>query len=213
MANKLSRFYQSTSIIISASALGMVTNLNQSSANNTVTNFTNRVAPGVKHASQCYNVWGSVMMAQAALESGWGQSQLSIQANNYFGIKGSYNGQSVTMRTAEYDENGNLYYTDAKFKKYPSPTESMNDNGNLLRNGTSWDHKYYSGAWKENADTYAKAAHALNGKYATDPNYATKLISIIQSNNFDKLVDGPVYKAKYKVGQRVQLLNTASYET
>ncbi|MCM0582166.1 glucosaminidase domain-containing protein, partial [Weissella diestrammenae] len=156
----------------------------------TISNFKNWVAPGVRSSATRYNTWGSVMMAQAALESGWGQSALSTQANNFFGIKGTYNGQYVTMRTAEYDANGNIYYVNAQFRKYPSPEQSMDDNGSLIRNGLSWNHAYYSQSWKENAKTYQDAARALVGKYATDPNYGSKLIDLISQNGFDKLVDG-----------------------
>ncbi|WP_278621022.1 glycoside hydrolase family 73 protein [Weissella koreensis] len=194
--------------ITTIGTFGTITNHQTASADN-VQDFISRVKTGVKSASTRYNTWGSVMMAQAALESGWGKSDLATQANNYFGIKGTYNGQSVTMRTAEYDANGNIYYVDAQFRKYPSPTESMNDNGSLIRNGTSWNHAFYSGSWKENAKSYQAAANALNGKYATDPGYGSKLINIIQYNKFDKVVDN-VTPAKYKVGQQIQISNTAN---
>src|SRR5699024_4752688 len=118
--------------------------------------------------------------AQAALESAWGTSTLTTTANNYFGIKGSYNGASVTMKTAEYDSNGQLYYTNANFRKYPSAKASMTDNAKLLRNGTSYNTSIYSGTWRENAATYADAANALTGTYATSPTYGSSLISIIK---------------------------------
>lgn len=152
--------------------------------------FINKVAQPVREISRQYNLYGSVMMAQATLESGWGQSALAIEANNYFGIKGTYNGQSVTMRTAEYDANGNIYYINAAFRKYPSAKESMNDNGDLIRNGLSWNHAFYSGAWRENASDYKAAAYGLQGKYATAPTYAQSLISVIESNGYSALVDG-----------------------
>lgn len=140
----------------------------------------------VKRAANKYNLYGSVMMSQAALESGWGQSELTQQANNFFGIKGAYNGQSVTMPTVEYDSNGQLKNTTASFKKYPTAYASFADNGATLRNGTSWDPDYYSGTWKENAATYEDAANALTGKYATAPNYGSSLIKIIQQYGLDK---------------------------
>lgn len=151
--------------------------------------FINKIKQPVKTVSKKYNLYGSIMMAQASLESGWGQSALSVQANNFFGIKGSYNGQSVTMLTAEDDGDGNLYYVNAQFKKYPNFEASLNDNGNLLRNGLDWSSTYYSGAWRENAKTYQDAARALTGTYATDTQYATRLIDLIQSYGMDKLVD------------------------
>ncbi|WP_054654120.1 glycoside hydrolase family 73 protein [Secundilactobacillus silagei] len=156
-------------------------------ASATTDQFISRMSSPVKKVATKYKLYPSVMMAQAALESGWGTSQLSTSANNYFGIKGAYNGASVTMNTAEYNADGQLYYTDAAFKKYPSVTASMTDNAELLRNGTAWDPNYYSGTWRENAPTYTAAADALNGTYATAPNYGASLINLIQTYNFNAL--------------------------
>lgn len=124
------------------------------------------------------------MLAQATVESGWGQSGLAqAPNNNLFGIKGSYKGQSVNMNTGEYG-NGGYYTTNAGFRKYPSYTESFEDNGALLRNQMG---NYYSGTWVENASNYAQTTqNGLQGKYATDPNYARTLNSVIASNHFDK---------------------------
>lgn len=153
----------------------------------TASNFINNYKSDVKKASSKYNLYGSVMMAQAALESAWGQSQLTTQANNFFGIKGAYNGQSVSMPTVEYDSNGQMENTTANFKKYPSAYASFADNGATLRNGTSWNSKYYSGSWKENASSYVAAANALTGKYATAPNYGASLINLIQTYGLDQV--------------------------
>ncbi|WP_232365389.1 glycoside hydrolase family 73 protein [Lentilactobacillus fungorum] len=153
----------------------------------TATTFIDKYKSDVKKASSKYNLYGSVMMAQAALESSWGQSQLTTQANNFFGIKGAYNGQSVSMSTVEYNSNGQMVNTTANFKKYPTAYSSFADNGATLRNGTSWDPKYYSGSWKENAENYAAAANALTGKYATAPNYGTSLINLIQTYGLDQV--------------------------
>lgn len=124
------------------------------------------------------------MLAQATVESAWGQSGLAQEPNNnLFGIKGSYNGQSVNMNTGEYG-NGGYYTTNAGFRKYPSYTESFEDNGALLRNQMG---NYYSGTWVENSNNYAQATqNGLQGKYATDPNYAKTLNSVIATNGFDK---------------------------
>lgn len=157
------------------------------SASATTDKFFTTMSTPVKTVANQYKLYPSVMMAQAALESGWGTSQLSLQANNYFGIKGAYNGASVSMNTAEYNSKGQLYYTQANFKKYPTIAASMTDNAQLLRNGTAWDASYYSGTWRENAATYQDAANALTGKYATAPTYGTSLINLIQTYNFNSL--------------------------
>lgn len=159
-------------------------------ASATTDKFISTMSTPVKTVANQYKLYPSVMMAQAALESAWGTSQLSLDANNYFGIKGSYNGASVAMKTAEYDSNGQLYYTTANFKKYPSIAASMTDNAELLRNGIAWNPTYYSGTWRENAATYQDAANALTGTYATAPNYGTSLINLIQTYGFDSLDSG-----------------------
>ncbi|WP_283678132.1 glucosaminidase domain-containing protein [Lentilactobacillus sp. Marseille-Q4993] len=156
----------------------------------TQSTFISTYKSDVKKASSKYRLYGSVMMAQAGVESAWGQSQLTQQANNFFGIKGAYNGQSVSMPTFEYDENGQVENINANFKKYPTAYASFADNGNTLRNGTSWNPSYYSGTWKENAATYADAANFLTNRYATAPNYGAVLISVIQQYQLDKLIDG-----------------------
>lgn len=146
--------------------------------------FLDKAIPAATTASSKYGTYTSVMLAQATVESAWGQSSLAQEPNNnLFGIKGSYNGQSVNMNTGEYG-NGGYYTTNARFRKYPSYTESFEDNGALLRNQMG---NYYSGTWVENSNNYAQATqNGLQGKYATDPNYAKTLNSVIATNGFDK---------------------------
>lgn len=146
--------------------------------------FLDKAIPAATTASSKYGTYTSVMLAQATVESAWGQSGLAQEPNNnLFGIKGSYNGQSVNMNTGEYG-NGGYYTTNAGFRKYPSYTESFEDNGALLRNQMG---NYYSGTWVENSNNYAQATqNGLQGRYATDPNYAKTLNSVIATNGFDK---------------------------
>ena len=146
--------------------------------------FLDKAIPAATTASSKYGTYTSGMLARATVESAWRQSGLAQEPNNnLFGIKGSYNGQSVNMNTGEYG-NGGYYTTNAGFRKYPSYTESFEDNGALLRNQMG---NYYSGTWVENSNNYAQATqNGLQGKYATDPNYAKTLNSVIATNGFDK---------------------------
>ncbi|MEO1770409.1 glycoside hydrolase family 73 protein [Candidatus Enterococcus ferrettii] len=146
--------------------------------------FINQVAPHAKTVAQANDLYASVMIAQAIVESGWGQSTLSKAPNyNLFGVKGNYNGQSVTMKTQEY-VNGKWITVDAKFRKYPSFGESLNDNAYVLKN-TSFQSGvyYYSGAWKSNTKTYKDATAWLTGRYATAPSYGATLNSVIEAYN------------------------------
>ena len=137
------------------------------------------------------DLYASVMIAQAILESGWGTSALTTQANNMFGIKGSYNGQYVEMATLEDNGSGNYYQIMAKFRKYPSLRESFQDNAYVLRN-TSFaaGSYYYSGAWKSNTNSYTEATAWLQGRYATDTSYASKLNNLISTYNLTQYDSG-----------------------
>lgn len=122
----------------------------------------------------------SIVMAQAILESNWGKSQLSVEANNYFGIKGSYQGQTYAVITHEYDANNKPYNITDNFRKYPNRYTSILDHGELLRT------QGYQAVIE--AKTYQKSAQALQSLgYATDPNYAQKLINLIETYDLHTL--------------------------
>ncbi|MGO3837968.1 MAG: glucosaminidase domain-containing protein, partial [Vagococcus sp.] len=129
-------------------------------------------------------LYASVMIAQAILESGYGNSTLSSPPNhNLFGIKGSYNGQSVTMPTWEF-MNGQNITINAQFRKYPSYRQSFEDNARVLKTTSFYPGVYfYSGTWKANTNSYRDATAWLRGRYATDPNYNTKLNNLIVTHN------------------------------
>ena len=135
-----------------------------------------------------HDVYASVMIAQAILESGSGSSALSqAPYNNLFGIKGSYQGRSVTMATSEDDGTGSLYGIDASFRAYGSPYESMVDYADLV--GKS---PVYKAARRDTAATPEDAARALQGTYATDTSYAAKLAGLIETyhlTDYDKPLD------------------------
>ena len=126
----------------------------------------------------------SIIVAQAILESARGTSELARKANNLFGIKGNYNGQSYTVKTKEY-LNGKWTTVNAAFKKYPSYRESIIDHGNFFTS-TPWRTQNYKRVL--NAKDYKTQAKALQAcGYATDPQYANKLINLIETNNLSSL--------------------------
>ncbi|WP_194239605.1 glycoside hydrolase family 73 protein [Bombilactobacillus mellis] len=149
-------------------------------------NFIQQIAPLAQQYANYYGLYPSVMIAQAILESDWGRSTLAqAPNNNYFGIKGDYNGNKVNMPTKEWD--GSKYITiDSYFRVYPDMAASFADNGNKLRNGLSWSPRYYSGTWRENTSSYRDATAWLQGRYATDKNYASKLNNLITTYNLDQ---------------------------
>lgn len=144
-------------------------------------NFIQELVPYAQKIQEKYHILPSLIIAQACLESNFGQSGLAQKAKNLFGIKGSYNGQSVTMRTNEC-ENGKQICIDAPFRKYPSWYESLEDLAKLYTNGVSWDRNKYKPIVGET--NYVMACKKLQEcGYCTDPQYAAKLIQIIEKYN------------------------------
>ncbi|MBC6298346.1 GW domain-containing glycosaminoglycan-binding protein, partial [Listeria sp. FSL L7-1517] len=171
--------------------------------------FINSVSSQAMELSKKYNLYPSVMIAQASLESNWGRSELGKAPNyNLFGIKGSYNGKSVVMKTWEYSDSKGWYQINANFAKYPSYKESLESNAKLLRNGLSWSSSYYKGTWRENTKTYKDATAWLQGRYATDNTYASKLNSLISQYNltkYDTLYD--TIKQQKNVSEDAKVVN------
>lgn len=138
--------------------------------------FINNIGPTASAIAQERDLYASVMIAQAILESSNGQSGLSqAPYYNFFGIKGAYNGSSVTMSTWEDDGAGNTYTIDQPFRAYPSIADSLYDYANLLSSNL------YAGARKSNTLSYQDATAALTGLYATDTSYNLKLNNIIET--------------------------------
>ncbi|HCM84811.1 MULTISPECIES: glucosaminidase domain-containing protein [Enterococcus] len=147
-------------------------------------NFISKIAEDARKLGQEYDVFASVMIAQALLESGSGSSGLSLPPNyNLFGVKGTYQGQAVSMATQEDRGNGELYSINSSFRKYPNYAASLGDYVQLLRGGISGNDGYYQKTWRSTAKNYLRSTHALTGTYATDTSYDRKLNSIIAVYN------------------------------
>lgn len=149
------------------------------------TTFIEAIAPAAILIADKYDVYPSVMLAQASLESSWGQSDLAEDYNNLMGTKGSWKGESITVRTRE-EVNGESVYINAGFSVYGSWGESLYRYGLLMANGLDWDADYYKGTWRQNTESYEEATAWLQGRYATDSAYARKLNGTIESFNLDQ---------------------------
>ncbi|MBC1888137.1 glucosaminidase domain-containing protein [Listeria booriae] len=152
--------------------------------------FINLLAGHAQQIQDQKGILTSITLAQAILESNWGESKLATEGRNLFGIKGEYQKDSVTMPTQEF-ENNEWITIDAAFRKYPTWFESLDDHAALFLKGTSWDKTKYQGVIK--AKDYKTAANALQkAGYATDPGYAEKLIELIEQRNlqaYDQIYD------------------------
>ncbi|MCE7915754.1 MAG: flagellar assembly peptidoglycan hydrolase FlgJ [Nitrosomonas sp. PRO4] len=147
---------------------------------NNSSNFIDKLLPHAKNVSQTTGIPPHFMLAQAALESGWGKHEIRRADNspsyNLFGIKAGTNwkGDVVETITTEY-VNGNPRKMIEKFRAYNSYAEAFNDYARLLL-----DNPRYINVVKSNdAATFANGLQRAG--YATDPLYAEKLIRILNS--------------------------------
>ena len=139
-----------------------------------------RIWQGVKEA-QSQGLFPSVTYAQYVMECGWEGSTLSETYNNAFGIKagGGWTGQTVDLPTQEYI-GGQWITTTATWRVYDDINDSVRDRTQFLI-----ENPRYTEGGVFSASTYQEQCQALqNSGYATDPSYASLLISIIEDNNF-----------------------------
>lgn len=158
--------------------------------NQRIEEFIQVISGFAERLASKYDLYASVMIAQAILESGAGSSRLSeAPFYNLFGIKGDYEGRSIVMKTQEDDGEGHFYIVEALFRQYPSYEESLEDYARLLKEGLIGNSEFYKGTWKNETNNYQEATTFLTGKYATDIQYAQKLnqlIAVYQLTNHDE---------------------------
>ena len=156
--------------------------------------FIDKITPSVLKAVKGKGLFPSIAIAQACLETRYGNDGLSpAPIYNLFGIKAAKNtpaSRYVEIKTAEYNDNGEKYYIIAKFMKFTDYDDSCEYYSNLFTRN-SWLRDYYKGVLV--AKTPEEAANALTGTYATDPNYGKKLLEIIEKHGL-KALDKKIYK-------------------
>ncbi|WP_269079434.1 glycoside hydrolase family 73 protein [Lactobacillus kalixensis] len=112
------------------------------------------------------------------------KSKLASKYNNLFGVKAGENPQKVSLYTDEY-VNGKRVHVRQNFRVYNSWEDSVRAHTQLIVNGTSDQPNRY--AQVRNTKNYRDAAKALQkGGYATDPEYAKKIIQLIEKHNLHK---------------------------
>ena len=140
-------------------------------------------------------VLASVPMAQAILESGWGQSTLAENGNNLFGMKINLSGNNWSgsawdglnyykKKTYEYSSRGRYTIT-AKFRKYSCLEDSVEDHSAYLLNAKNGSRKRYSGL--TSTKSYKKQLQIIKkGGYATSGSYVSDLCKVILKYNLTK---------------------------
>lgn len=149
------------------------------------TDFFDKYADYAMSSQSVSGVPASITLAQAALESGWGLSGLTVKANNFFGIKAgsTWKGAIYESLTKEF-VNGAYITITSKFRKYASPKDCFIDHS------TVYAVRKAKAAVGDTLDVTKWATALKSAGYATDPLYASKLINMINQydlTKYDKL--------------------------
>lgn len=157
-----------------------INNLVAANAPDHVQRFMDKLAVPAQAASRASGVPAELILAQAALETGWGRHEIPTQqggnSHNLFGIKASshWQGETTDIVTHEYINGQRTQVVDT-FRVYDSFEQSLTDYANLIGNNP----RYADVVQAANAE---QAAHALQRSgYATDPRYAQKLVAVMST--------------------------------
>lgn len=148
--------------------VGLSVNVGAQNANRCYTDYIDRWKDVAISEQEQHGIPASITLAQGLLESGAGSSRLATEGNNHFGIKCHKDWQGETMLRDDDAPN-------ECFRVYESAHESFADHSRFLLR------KRYESLFLLPVDDYKGWAHGLKQcGYATDPNYANRLISIIE---------------------------------
>jgi len=155
------------------------------------TDFVQQLWPWAREAAEKLGVAPAALLAQAALETGWGRHIMPSgkgkgdSAFNLFGIKTgrSWKGESVNIGTMEYEQGVAVRKKD-KFRAYQSFGDSFNDYVNFLRSNPR-----YSKALANTSDSRVFFKELQKAGYATDPRYADKLTSVLEGKDMQRALE------------------------
>ncbi|PHJ41971.1 flagellar assembly peptidoglycan hydrolase FlgJ [Vibrio sp. PID17_43] len=162
---------------LSRSGLDIARPESEPSRFDTPESFVNSMKPYADRAAKALGVEPSLLLAQAALETGWGQKVVQNargSSNNLFNIKAdrSWQGDKVTTQTLEFHDNTPVKET-AAFRAYSSYQDSFNDYVRFLSDNPRYETALQQGGGSE---AFIRGIH--NAGYATDPNYADKVLQV-----------------------------------
>jgi len=141
--------------------------------------FLSTIASAALESGRQYQIPPSIILAQAALESGWGRSKLARHHHNIFGIKATGTQKSAQFNTLEFGEKG-AHIVQARFRSFGSVQQSISHHGELL----SSDHRYAS--TRVAGQNWRAFLSALAPTYASDPAYAARITQIIERYQLDR---------------------------
>jgi flagellar protein FlgJ len=151
--------------------------------------FVTALLPEAKAAAEALGVEPRLLLAQAALETGWGRALPQREgepSHNLFGIKagGTWSGAAMEHWTLEH-ENGVTAPQRESFRAYVSTAESFGDYVQLISTA-----RRYAGALEHRGDAEAYARGVTNAGYATDPAYADKWLEIYHGDRLTQALRG-----------------------
>lgn len=151
--------------------------------------FVNLLKPHAEKAAKELDVNPDVLIAQVALETGWGKhvihSQKGENSFNLFNIKAGekWQGKTVNVSTREYQD-GVTYYERADFKRYQNYADSFADYVSLIKNNSRYQQALSAG---KDSGAYAQALQKAG--YATDPDYADKIKQLLKTDAISAMDD------------------------
>ena len=178
--------------------------------------FINLISPCAVADMKESGILASVTIAQAILESGYGTTELAINANNYFGMKCFLSGNTwysvwdgvskYTKQTKEQKKDGTEYTITADFRKYPDLLTNVKDHSLYLLGAMDDDGKRYEGLAGET--DYKKAIQIIkDGGYATDVDYVAKVCDIIERYNLTQYDVKEEFKMGIKIVEKIATQN------
>jgi flagellar protein FlgJ len=160
-----------------------------------IDDFVKAAWPYAQHAASVLGLDPKILLAQAALETGWGQYVTKdvdgSSSNNLFNIKanGSSENDAVRVATTEYIADTAIK-VNASFKKYPSIENSFNDYITLIKNNDRYEDALANTA---NPERYVDELYRAG--YATDPKYASKILAIYHGDDLQQALDRNGFRA------------------
>jgi flagellum-specific peptidoglycan hydrolase FlgJ len=147
--------------------------------------FINLIGPAAQVSASATGVPASFTVAEAALESAWGESLLARDGKNLFGVKAdaAWQGDVLTLNTREF-LHGDWVVVPARWRKYGDWQGCMDDHAAFLHQNERYAPCFECATGEAFATAVAQAG------YATDPDYAAKIIAIIHQHGLDTLDGG-----------------------
>lgn len=172
----------------SSNEVNNTTGINSEKSLSVVDDFVKSIWPTAKQAASLIGLDPKLLVAQAALETGWGKFVTrdadGSSSNNLFNIKTGLNSKadSIEVKTTEYIADTPIKIN-ASFRKYPSIEHGFHDYVSLIRGSERYQTALANAA---NPELYVSELNKAG--YATDPNYSSKILSIYHGDELNQAI-------------------------